>query len=96
MKEASRWIIMLSFLVAAAGFMIGFWPLEVAGLAGMSFAGRGFLAVPLGFIFDIAYGAPTGALEVLFFPFTILALVLVAARYFASKYFFDRSSTRRL
>ena len=92
MSVLHRFMAAGAFLVAAAGFMLGLWPLEAAGVLSMAFVGKGWLAVPLGFLLDIAYGSPVGALHYLFFPFTILALVVIILRFWGNKYFLDKTS----
>lgn len=96
MKTRTRILLALCFLISAAGFLLESWPLQVVGLAAMTFVGRGFFALPLGLLLDLAYGSPMGALHYIFFPFTILALVLIIARYWAGKYFLDKSSKSTL
>ena len=96
MKSSNRWLLALTFLVASAGFLMQLWPLAAVGIVAMGFVGRGWVAIPAGFLLDIAYGSPVGAFESLFFPFTILALVVIVLRFWASKYFLDKSSRTRL
>ena len=88
----NRWLIALIGLVATGSFLIEAWPLSVAGVVAMAFVGRGFLAVPLGFLFDLAFGAPTGLAMYAFFPFTIAALAVLALRYGARGHFLNRVS----
>jgi hypothetical protein len=91
MKKNS-WIIALIFVVTAGSFLIEFWPLAAAGVIAMGFVGRGLLALPLGLLLDLAYGAPAGPVAYVFFPFTIAALLVVIVRYWSVRYFFDRTS----
>ncbi len=87
-----RWLIALIGLVATGSFLIETWPLSIAGVIALAFVGRGFLAVPLGFLFDLAFGAPTGLAMYAFFPFTIIALAVLALRYGARGHFLNRAS----
>ncbi len=89
--DTSRWILAISFALATGGFLLPFWPLEVVGIMLLGLAGHPIYAVGLGLLLDLAYGAPTGHLHPLLFPFTALAIVMIGARYFGRKYFFDVS-----
>lgn len=93
MKIKTRSILLLSFAVAATGFLIPFWPLELAGLAIAGLAGHPIFALVLGLLLDIAYGQPTGALGILFFPFTLFALITILARMFSKRYFLEHDDT---
>jgi hypothetical protein len=63
-----------------------FWPLSVLGIALAAFSGRWVLAVALGLLLDIAYGAPIGRWHVLYVPFTLAALACVLGHYFFTHY----------
>jgi hypothetical protein len=86
----------ITFLVASAGFLLQLWPLALAGVVAMACVGRGWYAIPAGFLLDLAYGAPVGALAYLFFPFTIAALAVVVVRFWMGRYFFDKTSQDKL
>ncbi|MDP4020540.1 MAG: hypothetical protein Q8P58_00655 [Candidatus Adlerbacteria bacterium] len=92
----SRSLFALIFLVTAAGFLLEWWPIAVAGVAAMGFVGRGYFAPLLGLLLDLAYGAPAGFIAPLFFPFTILGLLIVVGRYIALRYFMNRASRDRI
>jgi len=62
----------------------------------MACVGRGWFAIPAGFLLDLAYGAPVGTMYVLVFPFTIAALAVIVIRFWAVRYFLDKSSQERL
>ena len=76
----SRFILLLSFVIAAAGFLIPFWPLTLLGIALLGLLGHPIAAALLALLVDIAYGRPTGMLALLFFPFTLFALTTIAVR----------------
>ena len=81
MSKSSTWIIAVSFVTAAAGFLLPFWPLEVVGVLLSALSGRYVVAVGLGVLLDIAYGTPIGRYEFLIFPFTLLAVLGIFVRY---------------
>ncbi|MDE1924770.1 MAG: hypothetical protein KGH79_01135 [Patescibacteria group bacterium] len=86
MKKNTTWLLAVSFVLAAAGFLLPFWPLSAAGILVLACSGRFILAIALGLLLDIAYGAPIGRFHFLFFPFIILAAAGGAARYAAMHY----------
>jgi len=88
----NRWLLALIFIVTAGGFLLEWWPVAMLGVVAMGFVGRGYFAPPLGLLLDLAYGTPLGPAMYLFFPFTILGLVIVVGRYFAGRYFMNRGS----
>ncbi|HWB34278.1 MAG TPA: hypothetical protein VG753_03105 [Candidatus Paceibacterota bacterium] len=96
MKKNSYIAIAIIFLIAAAGFLIPFWPLTVLGVAAMALAGYPLWAIALGLLLDVAYGAPTGTLHLLIFPFTIVALAGIVVREAGKRYFMDSSSGDRV
>ena len=80
-------IVATSFVLAALGFLLSFWPLSVAGILLAALMGRWVTAILLGLLKDIAYGTPVGVLHFLFFPFTLLALLGIVARQLKLRYF---------
>lgn len=86
----------MTFILASAGFLVPFWPLSVAGVAIAALSGRWIFAVIVGLLLDIAWGAPTGAYQYIFFPFTMLALVCILARHWGGRYFFDRNPQEKI
>lgn len=89
--KKDRWLAAVIFAATAASFLFGFWPLAAAGVVAMGFVGRGFFAVLLGLLLDLAYGSPVGPAAYLFFPFTILGAAVAVGRYGAGRYFMNRS-----
>ncbi|OGC86068.1 hypothetical protein A3D70_00875 [Candidatus Adlerbacteria bacterium RIFCSPHIGHO2_02_FULL_54_18] len=96
MTASSRWIYAVTFLLAAAGFLLPFWPLTVVGIVLCALSGRWLFAVAVALLFDVAWGAPTGAGHFLLFPFTALALVAGLARLIGGHYFLDKSPQETL
>jgi hypothetical protein len=96
MTQSSRFIYAVSFLLAAAGFILSLWPLSVLGVALAALSGRWISAVLIGLLLDIAWGAPTGMYRYLFFPFTLLALMGFMLSHFGGRYFLDRHRQERL
>ena len=94
--NANRWLIALIFVVTSGSFLLELWPLAAAGVVAMGFVGRGLLALPLGLLLDLAYGAPVGPAAYLFFPFTVAALATVIVRYSTRRYFIKRTSSEHL
>ncbi len=70
----NRTVILVSFLTTATGFLAGFWPLAVFGVLLATVSGHWVTAILLGFLLDLAYGAP-GWLHYIYFPLTALAVV---------------------
>lgn len=91
----SRWILALSFAVAAAGFLLPLWQLSLLGIALAVLSGQWIFAIIIGLLLDVAYGAPVGRWHVLYFPFTIFALVGALLRYYFSSYM-RKSTTNTL
>ena len=89
--KQKKWVFILAFLLASGGFIIPFWPLEVLGILAAAFGGLGVVAIGLGLLLDLAYGMPTGFLHYLFFPFTLLAILALAGRYFGLRVLFERA-----
>ncbi len=87
--KTERWIFALSFLLAAAGFLLPFWPLELAGVLLAAFTGHSIFAIALGLLLDLAYGAPVGRFQFLYMPFTIAAVVSVLVQRVGLRYMFD-------
>ena len=90
--NATRWILALSFALAAVGFLLPLWPLTLMGIAIAALSGRWIFAVIIGLLLDVAYGTPVGRWHFLYFPFTIFAFVAALIRYYASAYI--RKSSR--
>jgi hypothetical protein len=96
MSKNSRWIYAVTFLLAAAGFLMPLWPLSVLVTMLAALSGRWIFAVMMGLMLDLAWGAPTGTLQYLFFPFTIVALLCVVARSWGGYYFLDRNPQEKI
>ena len=96
MSQSSRWIYAVTFLLAATGFLLPFWPLSVLGILLCALSGRWLFAVAVGLLFDIALGAPTGTAHLLYFPYTALALVAALARIIGGSYFLDKTPQETL
>lgn len=96
MTPNSRWIYAVSFVLAATGFLMPMWPLSVLGVLICALSGRFIFAFVMGLIIDIAWGAPTGTAQYLYFPFAAVALAAIVARHFGARYVFDRSAQERL
>ncbi len=96
MSHSSRLLYAITFVLASAGFLLPFWPLSVAGVAIAALSGRWIFAVIIGLLLDIAWGAPTGTYQYIFFPFTVLALACMIARYYGARYFFDRNRQEKI
>ena len=90
MKQNDAWMLAVSFVLAAAGFLWPFWPLSVLGIALCAFSGRWFFAILIGLLLDVGYGVPVGRFAFLYVPFTLCALVCGLLRLFAVRYLFER------
>jgi hypothetical protein len=91
MKSTTAWIVASSFLIAAAGFLLPFWPLTVAGIALCALSGRSLFAIAIGLLLDAGYGAPVGPYHALYVPFTLCALLFISLRMFGARYMLGRS-----
>ena len=80
--KSTYWVSLVSFIIAAVGFLLPFWPLTAVGVLLAALSGRWFFAILLGLLIDVAYGAPVGRFYFLYVPFTLLAVVGALARYF--------------
>jgi hypothetical protein len=96
MTQSSRWIYALSFLLAAAGFLLPLWPLCIVGIFIAAFSGRWLFGITVALLIDIAWGAPTGTLHYLFFPFTLFAVLGALARMWGAEYFLDKNPQEKL
>ena len=96
MTQSSRWIYAITFLLAAAGVLLPFWPLSIVGVLIGALSGRWIFAVVVALLIDLAWGAPTGVLHFLYFPFTLLALAAAAARAWGGRYFLDKHQQEKL
>lgn len=91
MSPSSRYIYALSFAIAAVGFLLPFWPLCVIGILIAALSGRYFFAIPMALLLDLGSGAPTGWLQYVFVPFTVLAVLASLLRVFGAAYFLDKT-----
>ncbi len=91
MKKNTSWILACSFALAAAGFLLPFWPLSVVGVLILALSGRWVYAVGLGLLLDLAYGAPLGTARFLFFPFMLVAFVAMLVRWLGGQYLFEKT-----
>lgn len=96
MSSVSRYLYAVTFALAGAGFLVPFWPLSVAGVAIAALSGRWVFAIIVGLLLDIAWGAPTGTMHLLFFPFTLLALICALLRIFGGRYLLDKQPQETL
>lgn len=96
MTQSSRFIYAVSFILVALGFLMPLWPLSIAGILLAAFSGRIIFAVLVAFVLDIAWGAPTGLAQYLYFPVTLVALVSIAVRLLSSRFLLQRGSPEHL
>jgi hypothetical protein len=96
MSANTKWILSVSFLLAAVGFLLPLWPLSVLGIALAALSGRWIFAIAVGVLLDLAYGAPVGTIHYLYFPFTLSAVVLSLIRYFGAGYVFNKDAQETL
>lgn len=79
--RVNEWLIRLcSLALAALGFLFSAWALIALGVILAAVYGRFVLAVALALFADLLFGMPQGFFHALVFPFTALALCIVAAR----------------
>ena len=73
-------VIALCVLIILLGMLWPLWELSLAGVLLAALTGEWFAALVLGLLLDLLFGAPTGFLRVVQFPFALAALAAVAAR----------------
>lgn len=91
-----RSILAIGLVLAAGGFLLPFWPLSVLGVVLLALWGRWFVALVVGLLLDLAWGAPVGLAHFLYVPFTELAVVAALARLVGSEYFISRTPPETL
>lgn len=96
MKKSSRLWFSVAFVLAGAGFLLPLWGLSALGVIVAALAGQWVFAVFLGILLDVANGAPTGHLQFLFFPFTIVALMTMLVRTIAQRYLLKKTPQERI
>ena len=79
-----------TFMCAAAGLLLPFWPLTMLGVAAAMLSGRAVFGLILALLFDIALGSPTGWLHWIHFPLVAFALICFIVRYLALRYMLER------
>jgi hypothetical protein len=83
------WMLLISFILMALGFLLPFWPLGLLGILLAAASGRYIAAIAMGLLLDVAFGAPVGRWSFLYVPFTLFAAATSALRYYLSSYFRD-------
>ena len=78
--QSKRASIALAFLIIAAGFLFGFWPLALVGVVLAVALGHWVSALLFGLLLDVAYGVPVGFFHFVYFPITLFAVVSVIVR----------------
>ncbi len=96
MSKSNRFILATIFLLASAGFLLQFWPLEALAVVLAALTGHSIFAIALGALLDIAYGAPLGLARFLFFPFTLLALLGIGVKRIGFKYLMGKRPPEHL
>jgi hypothetical protein len=96
MSPRDRWILCAFFVLAALGFVLPFWPLSALGVALIALWGRWLIALFIGLLLDLAWGAPLGLFHIIYFPFALLAVVAALARLLGAKYFINRNPPEHL
>jgi hypothetical protein len=91
MTVQSRYIYALSFIIAAAGFLLPFWPLIIMGICIAALSGRYLFAIAIAILLDIGSGTPTGIWRYLYMPFTVLAVIAALVRVVGARYFLDKT-----
>ena len=86
-----RFGVFFILLLSAAGFLLPFWPIAVAGILLAAFFDRIVLSLCIGILLDLAWGAPSGFLYFIPFPFTCLAVLAFVAKYFSLRLLFQKS-----
>lgn len=85
-KSNTAWILAVSFVLAALGFLLPAWPLCILGICLAAFSGRWVFGICIGLLIDIAWGTPTGYAHFLLFPFTLAACLAAVGRYVSVSY----------
>jgi hypothetical protein len=90
MRKSLTLVIIASCLLVGAGFLIPLWPLAALGILLAAASGRYFVAIALGLLLDVAYGAPVGSMHFMYAPFTLLALCIDAMHFYLGGYFREK------
>ena len=96
MSPTSRWLYASTFVLIAVGFLMPFWPLSVVGVALCALSGRWIFALAAALLVDVAWGAPLGTAQYLYFPLTLFALVCAFLRIWGGKFFLDRGVQEKI
>ena len=91
MEGTKRAIIAGAAVVLFAAGILWWWPLAVLAVVVAAWVVP-FFGIVLGLLLDIVWGAPQGALHFLYFPWTLLAILVALARYISPRFFFSRGS----
>lgn len=83
-------------ILAFAGFFLPAWPFAAVTVAGAAVLRYSALALCLAFFFDLVWGAPSGMLGAIYFPFVALALIVMVGREVWFRYFFRKSEAHAL
>lgn len=92
-----HWVLAIAYLLAAGGYVLQLWPLEMLGISVAVLAGHPIFALILSIFLDVVlYGNPTGPLHALMLPMTLFALISIGIRKLGMKYFIDTTTHETL
>lgn len=94
--NTDRSILALSIFLVVLGFFIPLWQLQCVGIILAGVSGRYILALLLGLLVDIAYGAPLGLFHAVSFPFTLLAFCSALAWFVGRRFILNKNISTRL
>lgn len=80
MRTNERLIVAAVIICFIAGLVLPWWPLAVFAALLAALFSWWPLAILLGLVLDCIFGAPTGFLHAVPFPFTLLIVVIVVAK----------------
>ena len=93
-SPGKTWLGLAALVVA--GLVLPLWPLCVLAVLIAGTMGYSATALLLALFVDLLWGAPPGALHILSFPCTILALCAVSAHWFARRFMIGKSLPKTL
>lgn len=96
MEIKDTWTYVASFLLAAGGYLLPFWPLSLLGILLAVVRGKWIFAVVLALLVDLMWGPVFGLVSVVYVPFTVFAVVASALRYFLAQNLLSKSPPERL
>ena len=91
MATTKRTLTVLCVLALYVAGIFWWWPLAALSIIVAALVAP-FAGILLALLLDILWGVPAGVLHNLYFPWTLLAVLMALTRYLAPRFFFSRGS----